>query len=66
MEPDTFNRAISAIGKALAEIDAHKGQDGYRKPYDLALHVISAIGEEGLKLVRRPGDWRNHPPAKPS
>lgn len=46
--------AIRAIESALKELDAHKGEAGYRKDYDRATHILIALDRAGLKVVKAP------------
>ena len=44
----------AAIEGALKSIDENAGKDGYRMPYDKAIHIIAALKNAGYDIVRKP------------
>jgi hypothetical protein len=46
-------RLHQAIEGALAYLDAHADQPGYRLPYDKAIHILGAIKRAGFNIVRK-------------
>jgi hypothetical protein len=51
---DITNKALHTIDAALQDIAAHAGQDGFRQTFDQALHIVVALQNAGLKIVRKP------------
>ena len=46
-------RLHEAVEDALAYLEAHAGQPGYRLPYDKANHILGAIKRAGFNIVRK-------------
>ena len=42
-----------AVEAALAYLEAHADQPGYRLPYDKANHILGAIKRAGFNIVRK-------------
>lgn len=50
----TFDVATDALTEALNRIEQNKGREGFRQPYDKAVHLYTALTSAGLKVVRAP------------
>ena len=56
----TFQEAIDAIVLALDQIREVQARlpDSYAKDGDKAIHILNALVDADLKIVRQPGAWK--------